>query len=834
MFHTYVQAAPAADLFRTKVHEGQGTSEKDPYERTLPNMRSVAPTSTVLHATATKAPSLEELEHLDKYWYSLQVWLNETYPRLPLFVEQQKVPDALPVSPNAEALLVELVEKVIPSLSSDPSEVSQLQQWWVSAETTYAQCGTQFVLDRKRFTAGLHKAHSELKAAVEQSSAKSQLAIAMEVLHRKAILEHNRLVDEYYYTVTHPFVSLHQLTANRIWQQFLESVATYKGQIFTKTEDAPLLYAWEALMAEEEIRPPNMTAPVALFFALTTLQLQQAAAAKAKQANGEGGRGSTPLGTARQKESPQDRYVRLLSVTSRRKYVMEEMKRVFSDAEATRLFSRQWQEEGEYELARDLALCAAMQDSTALLRTEAESVVEPFENITEVKSLFASIYGGEDTVARQHLHDTLQIGKTSSSRASTIHWDHVLSRVNWKAHWKELATILLMNPKFLSCAHTYIQNAIGAKGVERRLFHSNYAKSLDLIKQAREERETSRKQKMASLMHQLSSYEMVDKSVRLLLRGGASSDVLESEANAVEREKQQETRLDVPVTAAALAATLHAVQLRHPSWVKSGVLPSDTVATSMSTFMESPVEALRLLTRMFIRIAYVPQAGSAAIAKHTRRRIGPIGLSPTQFNIPAEFGMVEQYDNLQYKRYDWQGWYQRMVDIHNRNVSIRCRLDDLKRLDVNGMPFVDLQTERRLRIICGNRVGMSILKLDSDKYEDQDDNITYGTTKLSEILAESRKAQLGLEYWPTVEVKVRKPSGQSQAHYSVIDNERIEKKSAELYEKYKEAKRRSLFVTPMDLWLEVKGAQGHKKADVPDADGYSMASLHASLDDAND
>ena len=107
-------------------------------------------------------------------------------------------------------------------------------------------------------------------------------------------------------------------------------------------------------------------------------------------------------------------------------------------------------------------------------------------------------------------------------------------------------------------------------------------------------------------------------------------------------------------------------------------------------------------------------------------------------------GFVEHYNNLLYKRYDWQGWYQRMVNIHNRNVSIRCRIDDLKRLDGNGLPFTDMQTERRLRILAADRVGMGVVKLDSDKYEDQSDNITHGTGKLLELLADARKAQLGL------------------------------------------------------------------------------------------
>ncbi|PWU96250.1 putative Mitochondrial SSU ribosomal protein [Trypanosoma cruzi] len=232
---------------------------------------------------------------------------------------------------------------------------------------------------------------------------------------------------------------------------------------------------------------------------------------------------------------------------------------------------------------------------------------------------------------------------------------------------------------------------------------------------------------------------------------------------------------------------------------------------------------------IFIRLSYVPQTGLAAMAQRFRRRIGPIGVESFQFNIPTEVGFVEHYNNLEYKRYDWQGWYQRMVDVHNRNISLRCRVSDLKRLDSNGVPFVDMQTERRLLILAEGRVGMGVLMLDSDKYEDQKDNMTFGSIKLSELLSDARKAQLGEEYWPSVEMKVRKPSGQSRAHYSLIDYDRIEKKSRELYEKYRDAKKKSLFVTPMDLWLEVRGMQVRKASEGADADGYTVDILQDAL-----
>ena len=313
----------------------------------------------------------------------------------------------------------------------------------------------------------------------------------------------------------------------------------------------------------------------------------------------------------------------------------------------------------------------------------------------------------------------------------------------------------------------------------------------------------------------------VDRTLDVLRSLGVSLAELESVAAAAE--SQQRVRRQ-QVDSSVLDLLLEAIRQRHPSWQASGVLPTGGAAAERpATFY------LECMARMYIRLSYVPQAAAATMAQCTRRRIGAVGLAATQFNLPAEMGMVEQYDNLQYKRYDWQGWYQRMVDVHNRNVSIRCRIDDLKRLDAYGNPFVDLQTERRLRILADDRVGMGVLKLDSDKYEDQSDNITYGSTKMSELLADARKAQLGREYWPTVEVKVRRPSGQSKTYYSVLDDARIESRSKELYEKYREAKKRSLFVTPMDMWLDVKGMQARKTAETADAQGYTVDSLQDTM-----
>eukprot|EP00796_Vickermania_ingenoplastis_P008740 gene8740-6146_t len=800
-FHTPIRAAPAADLFRTPLHQGLGTSEKDPYTRTLPNMESVPPASTVLSSTSAEAPSREEEEHIRAKWYTLQKWFTDTYPRMPLFLDQCKVPDALPVSATAEALLQELTNSVLPSLAENAEELNKLQQWWTEAQTAYRTCSSQHVLDREKFIEGVQDIHLKALRSIENSSSKDKFAMALEVLHRKTVLAHNATVEAYYGAVAKLSPTTEQHHPTVMWQQFLTSVQEHKRELFIQSKDATLGYAWNALTAEEGLRPPSMTAPVALFFALTTRLLQQ----KAMDA-------SNASVTLQQKgpSSAYERYKELVPVTSRRRFVMQEVAKILTDSDLTKQLARLLNDAGFYELRRDVLMCEAMQNDGQLLRLEAESVAAPFDSVPEVKSLFSSIHQSDAVEAKHHLCTVLSLpfgGRQGN-------WDAILDRLDWRNTWKKLAVDLMANKAFTTSALHFIKNAIGAKGVHRRLFHPNYADTLNSVVQARVSREATRRRRVEELSVHLASYEMRE--------AAAAADAIASGPKTPAPEVSME----------ALQATLRSIRVRHPSWVKAGVIPASS--TDSSTELKEPIDALRLMVRMFIRLAYVPQAGAAMIAQHTRRRIGPVGLEPHQFNVPTEFGKVEQYDNLLYKRYDWQGWYQRMVDIHNRNVSIRCCIDDLKRLDAYGNPFVDLQTERRLRVVSGNRVGVGVLKLDSDKYEDQSDNITFGTTKLSELLAEARKAQLGPEYWPTVEVKVRRPSGQSQAYYSIIDNDRIEERSKELYDKYKEAKKRSLFVTPMDLWLEVKGAQTSMKTEVPDEDGYATATLQASLDETDD
>lgn len=256
-------------------------------------------------------------------------------------------------------------------------------------------------------------------------------------------------------------------------------------------------------------------------------------------------------------------------------------------------------------------------------------------------------------------------------------------------------------------------------------------------------------------------------------------------------------------TAMPVASLITEVERRHPAWVKNNVFDvSEEEAASPDS--SSSVQDLETLVKIFVRLTVLPQTAEAVLRQRYQRRMGPVGKEATQHNIPVEVGQAEHTNNQEYKQYDWQGWYQRMWDIHLRNVTMRIRLSDLKgSLANDGHPFLDMQGERRLRILSGDRVGSGIVKLDSDRYEDREHNWEHGHFKAQQLFSESRKTLLGKEYWPTVEVKVRKPSGQSKMHYSTLDWDRVEEEAAVNYKTYVAKKKEVISVQPQMTWLQV-------------------------------
>lgn len=816
-------AAPAADLFRTKVHEGLGTSEKDPYVRTLPNQESRVPESSVLRAAAASAPSLDERLRLHTKWGTLQYWLGDQYPRLPVFVEQLLVADAPPVSPAADRMVQSFATEVIPRLAKDAEAVDthqKLTELWSRAVPAYGKLNTTHLFNKAAFEHELAALHAAYVAEMAALTPREDGALALEVLRRKAVEKRNSFLKEGVLPLVKnsPYFGY----GDAVWRVFFDSVNAHKAELFSSTVapgNATLGFTWDALMTEDAVRTPAMTAPVALYFLLAAVVESHARAPAELRGisthldEGIGG-GDSEQGAVRRLPANS---LGVVNPITKRMFAIKTVQALLAEMAGCARLAKALRAAGLYDWAREAALCEAMLDDQQLLLADVTDAVERFDSTTEVKSLLHSLLSGLDDAAKTHVRRVFQLTGAQPS----VDWDAVMAAVDWPTRWRQHTRTLLSDPATLAATQKIVKNTIGAKGATKRLFTPEYAEELQGVLNRRNDRKIARDAKTGQLLRHLTSYQQVDRTLDVLRSLGVSLAELESVAAAAE--SQQRVRRQ-QVDSSVLDLLLEAIRQRHPSWQASGVLPTGGAAAERpATFY------LECMARMYIRLSYVPQAAAATMAQCTRRRIGAVGLAATQFNLPAEMGMVEQYDNLQYKRYDWQGWYQRMVDVHNRNVSIRCRIDDLKRLDAYGNPFVDLQTERRLRILADDRVGMGVLKLDSDKYEDQSDNITYGSTKMSELLADARKAQLGREYWPTVEVKVRRPSGQSKTYYSVLDDARIESRSKELYEKYREAKKRSLFVTPMDMWLDVKGMQARKTAETADAQGYTVDSLQDTM-----
>ncbi|CCW61002.1 unnamed protein product [Phytomonas sp. EM1] len=809
------QAAPPADLFRTKVHEGLGTSESDPYTRTLPNQESIPPESSVLQAAVASAPTQEEIEKLPKKWGLMQYWIGDTYPRLPLYLAQLAIPHPLPVSPTADELVGQF-EAQIPLILHDQSRDIQekMLMFWRSAVTAYDALALDHIFDRQKFERGLKEHHRQTLESAQALSLREEPLMALEVLRRKTILRRNKVIREGLIPLVEQ--GTYFGFGDGVWRVFFEAVDHNKPKIFGKDGGQLLGYVWDAIMDEDVIRTPSVTACVALY--LTLLSVIYSPSLVMDDATRVSSN-SIDEGIGHPKKKLGNKIFELTSPIRKRKFAEPVIREILESVEGSRNLSKVLRSCGMHELSREAALCEAINDSQRLLEADAAALSARFDSTTEVKSLLASIMGGTDEAVRSHVASTFGISPTNVN----VDWDKVFMDVDWPTHWRRLAVELLSNTAVLTSVHQLVKNVISYKGSIKRLFNKEYEEELQQVIAARQARVASKRAKTATIVAELTSFRNIDQTLEMLRGLGVPMEELEYEAASMEeRLKTKRPTVDPAV----LKCLLEAIGKRHPTWIKAGVLPP-----SPAMLDNDPLSALEMMVRIFVRLVYLPQAGAASIAQHFRRRIGAIGKESFQYNVPTEMGIVEQYDNLQYKRYDWQGWYQRMVDVHNRNVSIRCRIDHLRRLDNYGAPLVDLQTERRLRIICGDRVGMGVLKLDSNKYEDQADNITHGTIKLSEILAESRKAQLGPEYWPTVEVKVRRPSGQTQAYYSNLDNDRIEKRSKELYKAYTEAKKRSLFVTPMDLWLEVKGAQARKAVKSTDSEGYTIESLEQSLGD---
>ena len=796
--------AKAPDLQHSDVHLGFGTSENDPYVRTLPNMATRPPESTVLTAGSERSPTMDEVNSLGTRWGTLTYWLSDAYPRLPLYLDnlQSKVAARVAFTHEMEARL-DSFEADVPSILSQygsnktKGEVVGLIN---KAKSTLDALADDIFISPLVFDEKLSAAKKLLESQLHGFglSFPEVDMVAHALVVKCGHVRNDRLSS------LRDFVR-HQDVANSsaLWDTFFSQAELRFAELGLTAE---CRFVWDHQC--RHARLPAMTAPVALYFSLCCSLLRNASTST-----------KAPV-VFRAVDAP---------VAAKKSFLRRVLPSVISSA-PPQDFLTSLKEDG---ISNDICEALAVHNISNIaevktVANEVSSLVNLFQEYRVADSylqlLLQNCQKEDNLSTRQTLMRLFAVQKEAArDLRGAVNRELTHLRQRWASHYVNIAQTLLSDFHTMVVLESLISNE--KRGNQDKGQGAEHVKALRQVIQARRARADDKARRASILEKELSDYSLMDKTIRALGLIGVS--VRELEAAAAETISGSPAP-SAPLDTEGVGRLLQQMATTHPAWVTSNVLDTTPHALSAS----STKTILSNLVKIFIRQTWVPHAGQATLKARTRRRIGPIGLEPTQQNIAAEIGQVEIYDNLLHKRFDWQGWYQRMVDIHNRNISVKCRIDDLKQLDNEGQPFVDLQSERRLRVVAAERVGRGILKLDSDRFEDQHDNLDFGLGKLSEVLADARKTTLGEEYWPSVEVKVRRPSGQSKMRYSIVDDARIEARSKELYEAYKATKAKKVFVTPMDTWLDVTGLSSSKSGAVADQDGYNVESLYATMEDA--
>jgi hypothetical protein len=813
----------AADLARTSVQHGLGTSAADPYLRTLPNLELRAAETTVVNGDGSSLrASLDEIATLGSRREGLRYWIGNENPRLPLWLRSLKTQNALPLSSKSATILTEFETVVIPAACAERGEdVVIPQKRWQSLVRRFLTIPRATVLSRAAFEGQLELATKEALSFFGSDAPLDELISAVEVLRRQAIQQRNAKLDDLATTLSNGTLVAE---GDAVWATFFSLVRDHRESfdLFSNAKEGPassLEFVWDSIVEGTAV-PALVSAPVALYL----VALTAAHTVVANDNTSERIHGRVDQLKHSEAASTSSSTSTLVAPIEKRIFVRKALQALSSSA----LLS-----EKSEQILRSLGVKKELPESI-INALAAETVFQNALNTraAEIAKLFRDPAQGGLLLYRSTTSTDDASVKTAVQKVLSAngfaHTDEVrMNPSRWASKYESIASTLLKHPTFVSLVYEAVRAETGASqnrvASPHGIVSEDGLKQLGSLKELRDNYERRRAHRAGVITDYLSSYEGVDAGVRYCAAFDADMTALTALQRAGEdaRNATATTRSEVAAIAdgALSAQIVAAIAEAHPSWVRANVIERSLLDQSVE--MQSQA-ALRAAVRMYIRLTYVPHAGAATIARNTRRRIGPVGTAAHEQNIAVEVGMVEKMDNLLHKRYDWQGWYQRMQDVHNRNVSLRFKLHDLRTLDSQGKPFFDMQSERRLRIVAKERVGMGILKLDSDKYEDQKDNYTFGSVKISQLVADAKKTMLGPEYVPTVEVKVRRPSGQSKLQYSALDYDRLEKKSAELYQKYAELKKKSFFVPPTDVWLDVAGLQVRKNNDAADVDGYTV------------
>lgn len=786
----YKKLAPA-DLRTTSVDAGFGTGPGDEVRRTAPNQPLRDPTATVDTNDAQRLTQMlvtGEPQALAAHWLQLGQWFGPE--RLMVRYIAALRTDAAPQLPGAQAALDAFENKVIVEAAEESGTDAKLQQQsWRGLAKRYA--ADLHLFDSKAFVAHLDKLDAQVAPFAPNRS--EEVATVARILRNNAVVVRNNVLSGLQQFVEGAPLDGGQL----VWRRFFAAVEAHYEELVACNDSIQAM--WECT---QQAPLPALKPAAALLFACVST-----AYAEAHQAS--------QIDPTRRNFGPFE----LLTPAEMQQFVAQHV-----DAVVTKPDLRAFHRRGLVSVATDLAANAAHRDVLRKSRAESfASLVPRFADKRAVTSLLKLMVESDRSDVRRTVFQLL--GAEAETTASRVE-QHV-NRMAWESAYPTLAARLLSDTACTDQLRVILSSSLAKKekkaAYKEDLMSMNTLSLLDDVCAADRQKRESLAAVVDAARQKILRHDDVASTMALLDDHGIST----AELRALNQRRVEARVRGAPFPEQLYAPLVREVIRQHPKWAELNIIdPSDATRDPVSA------ASVSLLLRIYLRTAYTPATGNALLKSRFRRRVGQVARDKAQHNMDAEIGFAEYFDMQDYKRYDWQGWYQRMVDVQNRNVSIRCRLAALRTLDAKGKPFIDLQTERRLRILAGDRVGNSIIKLDNDRFEDQKDNLEWGTVKLQDLLSESKKAQLGEEYWPTVEVKVRRPSGQSKMLYSLIDYERVEKDAAANFEEYKKHKASKLFVPPTDTWLKLSGGATTSSAAKSVEGGYSVDALFDDMDGA--
>eukprot|EP00758_Cryptobia_borreli_P012863 Tbor_TRINITY_DN5784_c1_g4::TRINITY_DN5784_c1_g4_i1::g.19778::m.19778 len=796
MFNNYRPSAPPADLAFTNVGEGLGTSASDPYTHTMPNVETRPPVSSVSSRFSTDNLHLspEALRSLPVTHKRMSQWIANGH--LKTYIDTYLILH-LP-APMSFSTAVGNINSFNESGIREIAQAAEIQQdvlqaLWKKACSAFFEIPTCY-FNPKLFVEKLAECKRQCIAVLEKEL-KEAAVITGEVLEvpqeaidclenqiKVSIHQRNELIHSELSAICNNAAFLDD--GNAVWRSLFYHFEKNKAQLFANDVNGLLQtkYEWFTSHGRDA---PNVTPQVAIYIILASISISSSAAASDPSYYD-----GLTLGESER------RHIQRMSApfsycTAEEKHaaIRGALGGLLMKPNKTLLASlrkHNYNKEGDV-----IAMVLATDNSdVAIMEAEIAPLIPAFADARGAQAVFSSL-SRRGKAEEMAIRNALGLTKTEQLANLTSN--------DWRNEYITCATRLLSSkdPAVISIFITAIKTTLAGDGgkMSQGIASEIFVKELQEVMDRRAASQLRKDKCILEMKRELLAYENIDRTIGVLLDCDADLTSLHN-INKDSQAKLFSSDMNKSVSDSLLEEALTTVARENPHWIRSKLLQDQEADT------RDKLPTLLNVFNIFLRLTYVPQAAHAMLKQHFRSRIGEVGTKAHQHNIPVEFGQVETFDVKEYKRYDPQGWYQRMQDVYHRNVSVKVRMEDLRSVDATGTkPFADIQTERRLRILAGDKVGMGILKLDSDKYEDASDNKIQGTMKLQQLISDAKKTELGKEYWPTVEVKVRRTSGQTRALQSLIDYDRVENRSKELYIKYKALKKKSLFVSPTELYI---------------------------------